>query len=309
MTGEPFLLALISAWNDSGGGFLHRLFDGHPECLVYPFELQLGTDTLHDGFSPWFRAKYRWPDLSAHLAAAVPPERLFDVFLDDEVKGYLHDRQRSKFREFDLALSSDAWRAAFVSRLTGGPLTPDAVIAAYVGGLFATWGNRRRSGRERLHVGHCPTIVIDADRILTECPGARLVHVVRRPASGFVDMRHRVPEMTLGTYCRKWSLVNTLAFCFAEKYPKRVTTVRLDDLIDDRTAALRRLCGWLGIAYDPVLEVPTWNGEPLPRLAPFGGVPEVSAAHERACEAALSSAERAAIQELTSATRALYDMA
>jgi len=36
---DPFRLVLISAWNDSGGGFLHRLFDGHPECFVYPFEL------------------------------------------------------------------------------------------------------------------------------------------------------------------------------------------------------------------------------------------------------------------------------
>ena len=26
------------------------------------------------------------------------------------------------------------------------------------------------SGRERIYLGHCPTIVLDADRLLVDCP-------------------------------------------------------------------------------------------------------------------------------------------
>src|SRR5207244_4250651 len=158
---DPFRLVLISAWNDSGGGFLHRLFDGHPECFVYPFELQLGTALLHDGFESWFRPKYRWPILPEDLGAASP-EQLFELFLDDEVKGCLRGRAASKFREFDLELSMEAWRTQFAARLGAAPRTPERVIAAYVGGLFAAWRNRRGSGRERIYLGHCPTIVLDA---------------------------------------------------------------------------------------------------------------------------------------------------
>jgi Sulfotransferase family len=308
MSRQPFTLILISAWNDSGGGFLHRLFDGHPECFVYPFELQLGTTLLHDGFESWFRAKYRWPLLPADLAASRPDE-LFELFIDDEVKSYLRGRGTSKFREFDLQLASEDWRREFRARLAGMERTPEAVVAAYVDGLFATWRNRRASGRERMHVGHCPVIVLDADRILAECPGARLIHVVRRPTTGFVDMRRRVPEVEVASYCRKWSLVNMLGFYFAEKYPDRMATVRLDRLIDDRASELRRLCAWLGLAYDVMLEVPTWNGEPLAAMGPFGGVPVVSAAHERECEASLSFADRAVIEEKTRAVQALYGLA
>ncbi len=274
---DPFRLVLISAWNDSGGGFLHRLFDGHPECFVYPFELQLGTALLHDGFESWFRPKYRWPILPEDLGAASP-EQLFELFLDDEVKGCLRGRAASKFREFDLELSMEAWR------------------------------NRRGSGRERIYLGHCPTIVLDADRLLVDCPEARLIHVVRRPTSGFVDMRRRVPDVEVASYCRKWSLINMLGFYFAEKYPARMTTVRFDRLIEERAAELGRLCAWLGLGYDAVLEVPTWNGEPLARLWPFGGVPVVSAAHERECEDSLSFEDRAVIDEETSAVRALYGL-
>jgi len=304
---DPFRLVLISAWNDSGGGFLHRLFDGHPECFVYPFELQLGTALLHDGFESWFRPKYRWPILPEDLGAASP-EQLFELFLDDEVKGCLRGRAASKFREFDLELSMEAWRTQFAARLGAAPRTPERVVAAYVGGLFAAWRNRRGSGRERIYLAHCPTIVLDADRLLVDCPGARLIHVVRRPTSGFVDMRRRVPDVEVASYCRKWSLINMLGFYFAEKYPARMTTVRFDRLIEERAAELSRLCAWLGLGYDAVLEVPTWNGEPLARLWPFGGVPVVSAAHERECEDSLSFEDRAVIDEETSAVRALYGL-
>ena len=304
---DPFRLVLISAWNDSGGGFLHRLFDGHPECFVYPFELQLGTALLHDGFESWFRPKYRWPILPEDLGAASP-EQLFELFLDDEVKGYLRGRAASKFREFDLELSMEAWRTQFAARLGAAPRTPERVIAAYVGGLFAAWRNRRGSGRERIYLGHCPTIVLDADRLLVDCPEARLIHVVRRPTSGFVDMRRRVPDVEVASYCRKWSLINMLGFYFAEKYPARMTTVRLDRLIEQQAAELGRLCAWLGLGYDAVLEGPTWNREPLAHLWPFGGVPVVSAAHERECEDSLSFEDRAVIDEETSAVRALYGL-
>ena len=304
---DPFRLVLISAWNDSGGGFLHRLFDGHPECFVYPFELQLGTALLHDGFESWFRPKYRWPILPEDLGAASP-EQLFELFLDDEVKGCLRGRAASKFREFDLELSMEAWRTQFAARLGAAPRTPERVIAAYVGGLFAAWRNRRGSGRERIYLGHCPTIVLDADRLLVDCPEARLIHVVRRPTSGFVDMRRRVPDVEVASYCRKWSLINMLGFYFAEKYPARMTTVRLDRLIEQQAAELGRLCAWLGLGYDAVLEGPTWNREPLAHLWPFGGVPVVSAAHERECEDSLSFEDRAVIDEETSAVRALYGL-
>lgn len=306
MKSEAFPLLWISAWNDSGGGFLHRLFDGHPECFVWPFELQLGSATRSDGFASWFRAKYRWPDLAGRLDCDV--EELFDLFLDDELKGRLRDGAASKFAAFDLELSADEWRREFAAHLPVPPRRPEQVVAAYVRALFSSWRNRRTSGREWLYVGHCPTIVVDADEILGECPGVRMLHVVRRPTSGFADFRRRVPEMRLDVYCRKWALVNALGFTFATKYPRRVSIVRLDELIADRRAMLRRLSAWAGIGWAPVLEAPTWNGEMLDRLSPFGGVPEVSAEHERDAEASLSDAEREAIARATGVVQEMLEL-
>jgi len=302
---DAFPLLLISAWNDSGGGFLHRLFDGHPECFVYPFELQLGTDSLEDGFAGWFHAKYRWPNLPVD-PATIPAADLFACFIDDDVKRYLRARQSSKFRHFDLDLSLDEWQGRFLELLTRDEPTRETVISAYVQALFDSWRNRRRSGRERLYVGHCPVVVVDADRILTDCPGAHLIHVVRRPTSGFVDFRNRVPEMDIPSYCRKWALVNMVGYYFSQKYPERVATVCFDRLLDERVATLRGLCDWLGLAYDSGLEVPTWNGEPLHALYPFGGVREASIEREEACERSLSTQELAIIHAETRNVMQLY---
>jgi len=117
-----------------------------------------------------------------------------------------------------------------------------------------------------------------------------------------------VGGLSLPGYCRKWSVVNALGFAFAEKYPERVTLVRLDRLIAAREVEMRRLAQWLGIAWDPTLLVPTWNGEALGALGPFGGVPVVSAEHEHAAAAGLSAAERAAIAEGTAGVRTLVGM-
>jgi hypothetical protein len=300
-------LVLVSAWNDSGGGFVHRLFDGHAECHVWPFELQLGTSDLADGFADWFRAKYRWPCWPPDLDA-VSVDVLFDRFLDDELKGRLRAPETSKFRAFDVDVALGDWRAAFAGLLERSGRTPQGVVSAYLRALFATWRNRRTSGRERLYLGHCPIIVVDADRILVECPGARIVHVVRQPAAGFADMRCRAPDVVLESYCRKWSVVNTLAFAFAQKYPQRVAIVRLDRLIAEREAEMRRLASWLGLAWDAVLLTPTWNARPLEQLWPFGGVPVVSADHEREAADSLTATERAAIADGTAGVRGLFGM-
>lgn len=303
----PFPLVLISAWNDSGGGFTHRLFDGHPDCFVWPFELQLGTDDLRDGFRDWFRPKYRWPRWPQDVETAGAPV-LFDRFLDDEVKGRLGAPGSSKFRAFDLDVSLEGWRAGFAERLGHRARTPEAIVASYIEALFAVWRNRHGSGRERLYLGHCPVIIVDADRVLAECPGARIVHVLREPTSGFADMRRRVGDVALSAYCRKWSVVNALGFAFAQKYPDRVTLVRLDRLIAAREDEMRRLAAWLGIAWDPGLLTPTWNRAPLAALGPFGGVPVVSAEHEATAAASLSAEERSAIIASTAPVRALCGM-
>ncbi|MDQ1534208.1 MAG: hypothetical protein QOF28_1969, partial [Actinomycetota bacterium] len=99
----------MSAWNDSGGGYLTRLLDGHRDLQVYPFELQLGTGLAPVGFDEWFPAKYRWPVLPPDARGA------FDAFANEELRSATTPAAEGKFARFAIDVDFDGWRKAFES--------------------------------------------------------------------------------------------------------------------------------------------------------------------------------------------------
>lgn len=304
---QAFPLVLISAWNDSGGGFTHRLFDGHSDIFSWPFELQLGTELVHDEYAPLFHKKYRWPVFAEPLGAQTP-ESLFDAIIDDELKGNLKDRASSKFAGFDVQADRSAWKSDFSARLSKQPLSRETIIQTYIECFFAQWKNRKASGRERLYLGHCPVIVMDLQSILLDFPEMKMIHVVRSPYSGIADMRARRPEISAETYARKWALVNERAYQFEVQYPQHVKIVHFADLLENREATMKALCKWLGIGFEPCLLSPTWNSVPLSHMGPFGGVREISPEHEKTCAASVSAKDKAIITELTAAVRPYFSM-
>ena len=69
---------------------------------------------------------------------------------------------------------------------------------------------------------------------------------------------------------------------------------------------MRELCDRLGMTYHPVLLEPTWNGEPLAVLPPFGGIPEGTEEYNHRCLDELSDRERI---HILSETRCLAELA
>jgi hypothetical protein len=302
-------LVQISAWNDSGGGFLHRLFDGHPALDVWPFELLLG----HDGLAPdrfgadWFRGRFRWPRLVG--VDEGDGGALFDQIGDYELKAVLTGPQSAKHRDFPVEVSLDAWRDRAADRFIGmGVRTQAAFLTAYVRSFFELWPQTARRP-ERTVLGHCPVAILDAPEIWADFPDARLIHVVRSPVAGFHDMQLRHPTLVPESYARKWSLINGLAASLAGKYPDRVRLVRLGDLLSRRGDAMRAICDWAGLAFDDILLRPNWGGRPLDpaRMGPFGGVPEATAAREARVSKGADAATSDTIAQLTAGAAALVD--
>ncbi len=308
MSERPFRLALISAWNDSGGGITHRLFDGHSHCWVYPFELLLGGSRLQDGFRDWFHSHYRWP---LWPGEGIEAGALFDAMPDPELKNNLHHPQDNKFQDFPVAVAPEQWRARFVERMARTPskeMGVGAWVAAYMESLFQLWRDRPATGRERLYLGHCPNIVLDAERIFQDLPETRILHVVRSPLSGFVDLHGRRPAITAVTYAKKWNLINLTAYQWARRYPDRVRLLFYADLILDRVQAMREAAKWLGLPFEPILTQLTWNSVPLPERHPFGGVSRFSQAWEQEAPTHLQEADRETLRIQTAGTCTLLGL-
>jgi hypothetical protein len=279
-------LTLISAWNDSGGGLLNRLFDGHNQFYVWPYELQLGTGLKHDGFQGWFKSKYRWLELNDDMSA----EDIFDAIIDDELKSSVRQPNEAKHINFLPEISYEQWKNNFMQRVARvGSLSRCNIVESYLESFFFSLERRELYSDV---IAHCPVIIMDAVEIWKDFPDARFIHVVRHPAGNFYDFNRRHPQVKASDYIKKWAIVNQFAYVLSGLYPDRVKLIGLQDILQDRTESMKDILRWMGAPYQGCLKVPSWQGKEIDPLnmGPFGGVPEATIEDEQRKRKTLSRA-------------------
>ncbi|MGE0708644.1 MAG: sulfotransferase [Planctomycetota bacterium] len=290
---SDFRLLMLSAMYENGGNTTHRFLDGHPQLFVYPFESQLGTRHVQDHWSSTFPLKYRWPEF---LAGATPRED-FQAMIDEETKVRARTPQVSKFRHAPFELDDEGRAARFAELCEGRPQTRARNVEAFYRATFDAWRDRRASGREQVVVGYSPVVVVDGAKLLADLPAAHLVHVVRNPWSAYADTKRRPVPLGLARYLQLWCLNQYFALTLARRHPERVHLLRLEDLLADPQATLGRLLAKLGLEGDPALARPSFNGEELPEVYPWGTLRRVSPGDNRATAQELSAEERQAVGE------------
>lgn len=291
-------LIMLSAMYENGGNVLHRHLDGHPELLVYPFESQLGTRLVHDDLLSMFPFKYRWPVFP--LDGRVEDD--FERFFDEELKTRVRRPESSKFGGVNLDMAESERKAAFVRAMEGKPRTTGGLVMALFQATFEAWSNCRRSGRERYYVGYSPIVGVDADRVFADLPDARIVHVVRDPVAAYAETRHRPYPLSLDRYAWAWDLVQARSLVFREKYPGRYIVVRYEGLLAAKERTMRDLCGKLAIEYDEILLCPSWNGQALDDVCPWGAIHTLSEAEQQERKDELTEAEAAEVRLITGLT-------
>jgi hypothetical protein len=285
---QDFRFLMLSAMYENGGNTTHRFLDGHPGMYVYPFESQLGTRRVVDHLSSTFPVKYRWPV----FALDATPFEDYKSIIDEECKVRARTPRVSKFRHMPFDFSDDERceiyerYAAAAGRSTGGN------VEAFFRATFDAWKDYRRSGEESVYVGYSPIIVVDAERILADLPGARVLHVVRNPWSAYADTKKRPVPLPLAAYMLGWMLNQYYALLCRKRHPGRVHVVRLEDVLADSVAALAPVCEALGLAAVETLEKPTWNGTELEQVYPWGTIRQATPESNRATAGELSAAER-----------------
>ena len=117
----------------------------------------------------------------------------------------------------------------------------------------------------------------------TSCaiPGPRMP----TPRSGPVPL-------SLPSYLLCWTLNQYHALLFRERHPGRVHIVRFEDVVAGPRAALRGLCEALGVEATSSLEKPTFNGEPLQEVYPWGTIRSATPEANRATALELDASER-----------------
>lgn len=286
-------LLMISAMYENGGNTTHRFLDGHPQLFVYPFESQLGTRHVVDQLSSTFPVKYRWPE----FALAATPDDDYRAIIDEECKVRARTPHVSKFRDRPFDFSDDERLEHYRGYVESRGRSRGGNVDAFFRATFDAWHDYRRSGREELYVGYSPIVVVDADKILSDLPGAHLLHVVRNPWSAYADTKKRPVPLSLDAYMLGWTLNQHFALLASRRHPERVHVVRAEDVMEDPQQTLGALLAQLGLEPDESLATPSWNGEPLDEVYPWGTIRTPTLEANRSTAEELSRSEQQRIAE------------
>lgn len=289
---SEFRFLMLSAMYENGGNTTHRFLDGHPQMFVYPFESQIGTRMVGDHLASMFPVKYRWPV----FALDGTPEGDYHAIIDEEGKVRARTPNVSKFRHVSFDMSDDERRAIYARDVrTNGRSRPNNV-AAFFRATFEAWKDCRRTGAEAVYVGYSPIVVVDADKILAEMPAAHVLHVVRNPWSAYADTKKRAVPLSLPNYMLGWTTNQYHALLFRERFPGRMHVVRAEDVMGDPRKTLGAVCGKLGLDAAATLAKPTWNGQELAEVYPWGTIRQATPEANRATAQELSPEEREEIR-------------
>jgi hypothetical protein len=289
---ESFRLLMIGAMYENGGNTTHRFLDGHPQMFVYPFESQIGTRLVQDSLSSVFPVKYRWPvfDLEA------TPYQDYKAIIDEEGKVRARTPQVSKFRHMPFDFSDDERCERYRQHIKETGRSRANNVAAFFRSTFEAWKDYKRTGRQVVHVGYSPIIVVDADKILQDLPQAHVLHVVRNPWSAYADTKKRPMPLSLSNYMLGWTLNQYYALLFQQQYPDRLHIVRTEDVLADPARTLGPVCQKLGLEAADTLKQPTWNGTELTEIYPWGTIRRATPEANRATALELSREEREEIR-------------
>jgi hypothetical protein len=292
---NDFRLLMIGAMYENGGNTTHRFLDGHPQMFVYPFESQIGTRMVIDHLSSMFPVKYRWPV----FALDATPAQDYKAIIDEEGKVRARTPNVSKFRHMPFDFSDDERGAIYERYVNQTGRSRANNVAAFFQATFDAWKDYNRTGREVVHVGYSPIITVDGDRILADMPQAHVLHVVRNPWSAFADTKKRPVPLSLEHYMLGWTLNQYHALLLKDKYPDRMHVVRAEDVMGDSYETLGALCVQMGLERADSLKTPSWNGQPLEEVYPWGTIRKATPEANRATAKELSQAERDEIRART----------
>jgi hypothetical protein len=282
-----FRLLMLSAMYENGGNTTHRFLDGHPQMFVYPFESQLGTKLVQDHLSSMFPVKYRWPA----FALEATPWQDYKAIIDEECKVRARTPNVSKFRHTPFDFSDDERCRIFVEYVSREGRSRGNNVAAFYRATFDAWKDYNRTGREEVYVGYSPIIAVDADKILQDLPAAHVLHVVRNPWSAYADTKKRPVPLSLEGYLTAWVETQYHALVFQKLHPDRIHIVRFEDVIEAPRETLGKICAKLGLEASDSLEMPTWNGNPLEEVYPWGTIRRASPAANKNTAEELSGEE------------------
>jgi len=253
-------LVLISQVQRSGGTLLSQLLDGHPAIAAHPQELKIGYPTERD-----------WPAVDPALGAEQNFRMVYEINNIMLMKrGYTKGDHNPDRRRFFL-VPRVQYRLFKHLYESAPPASRREILDHFFTAYFNAWLNYQGDLEEKRWISafwprlaHHETAV---SGFFDSYPDGRLVQVIRDPKTWYPSAKRnkksgladKAPEEILSAWCASANSILRNRAAHGQK----VIVLRFEDLVGDTERTMRKLAGDLGIAYDPVLCEPTFNGKSM----------------------------------------------
>jgi hypothetical protein len=249
----------------SGTTLVRDLLDGHPALAVLPAEGSFFTN-LESRLRRQRREHWLQSLGCEWLRRLANPIHQHPYWLLGS-----SSEDSSPYVAFARALM--AWWPLTEERLShhasSWPLVAVALAYAHCGGGFSPTSSLRRWAEKT------PTNERFLDRLRSEFPGAKLIHVVRHPFAVYAS--HKYAEQKVGQRFRHAGQVlrdlsASYRIALAQSRSRasdHYLLIRYEDLLHDASHTIDRLATFLGIEPLPILMQPTAAGLPVPSNSSF----------------------------------------
>jgi len=290
-------LALIAQIQGSGGTLLSQLFDGHPELHVHPHELMIG-----------YPEKGIWPRIDRNDR----PEQWFEILFENIVseynrEGYKKDKEDKE--TFPFVFISSLQREVFLNYIGSVQfITPRDIFDAYTTSYFGAWlNNQNYYGSKKFVIAYTPRLGIikeNMESFFEIYPDGRLISVVRDPKSWFPSAQKSWPDSytDVGQAISQWNESAQAMLWNKERYGDRVCLINFEDLVSKNESVMRFLAEFLGVEFDDILMLPTFNKFPLNVNTGFNVKDHGIADSPLSAERLLTGQEVDVIERMTSET-------
>jgi hypothetical protein len=251
-------LVLISQIRGSGGSFLNQLFDGHPELHVHPHELMIG-----------YPEKGIWPEIDL----SDRPENWFGILSGDisskyNQEGYVKGKENKE--TFPFVFIPALQKKIFLDYMDSvQSITARDVFDGYLTSYFGAWLNNQNYNDQKTFVtaysSRLASMKENMEFFFETYPDGRLISLVRDPKTWLLFARIRWPERyeDVEAALNQWNEWAQAMLWNKDKYGDSVCFIKFEDLVSKTEAVMRYLADFLGIEFDDILLVPTFNKLPI----------------------------------------------
>ena len=253
---EP--LVLISQIQCSGGSLLSQLFDGHPQIHAHPHELMLG-----------YKKRLIWPRIDLN----DPPGRWFEVLFEKMVikharEGYKKTRRDQESFAFFFVPSLQNQIFLTCLKSNERPTLRD-IFDAYMTSYFGAWiNNQNINGRKKIVTAFTPRLAEQKENMeyfFDIYPDGRLISIIQNPKNWYPSALQHDPAKygDLVGAINQWNESTRAVISNKQHYGDRMCIIAFEDLLEKTEAVMRYLAKFLGIEFDGILLIPTFNKFPI----------------------------------------------